>query len=130
MKALKWIATAVILLFVCSSVLAGSGPTASLTFNVLPITPVNLRTTATQFLWDYDFTQPNSHACSTTLTTGCVNGFIVQTINSANVVIAGPTTIALPTTISTTGLTIGIAAPFTPPATLGSYSVQVTVSWQ
>ena len=123
-----------LLLFITSFSIAqasGTGPTASLSFPVLPTLPVNLRTTATQFLWDYDFTQPNSRACTATITSNCVNGFTVQTVNTTtNAVIAGPAIIPLPATINATGPTIGIAAPFTPPATLGQYSIQVTVTWQ
>jgi hypothetical protein len=110
---------------------AGTGPTASLSFPVLPSLPLNLRTTPTQFLWDYDFTQPNSRACINTITTGCVNGFTVQVVNqTTNAVVSGPTTVGLIVAVSTTGPTIGFSVPFTAPATLGSYAIQVTVNWQ
>ena len=109
----------------------GTGPTVSLSYPVLPAQPINLRTTATQFIWDYDFTLLNSRACSTTILTACVSGFTTQTVNQlTNAVLAGPTAIALPTTISTTGPTVGIAAPFTPPTALGQYAVQVIVNWR
>jgi len=109
----------------------GTGPVASVSFPVLPTLPINLRTTPTQFLWDYDFTQPLSRACSTTVLTACVSGFTTQTINQlTNAVIAGPVAVALPATISTTGPTVGIAAPFTPPTALGQYAVQVIVNWR
>jgi len=109
----------------------GTGPTVSISYPVLPSQPINLRTTATQFIWDYDFTQPLSRACSTTVLTACVSSFTTQTINQlTNAVIAGPTAVALPATISTTGPTVGIAAPFTPPTALGQYAVQVIVNWR
>jgi len=109
----------------------GTGPVASISYPVLPTLPTNLRTTPTQFLWDYDFTQPLSRPCSTTVLTACVSGFTTQTINQlTNAVIAGPVVVALPATISTTGPTVGIAAPFTPPTVLGQYAVQVIVNWR
>ena len=110
---------------------AGSGPVAGLTIAVLPTLPVNLRVTTTQFFWDYDFTQPNSRACSTTVTTACVTGFTTQTVNTTtNAIVAGPFAVALPATINTTGPTIGIASPYTPPTTMGLYSIQVIVNWK
>ncbi len=109
----------------------GAGPVASISYPVLPTLPTNLRTTPTQFLWDYDFTQTNSRACSTTVLTACVLGFTTQTVNQlTNAILVGPTVVALPTTISTTGPTVGIAAPFTPPTALGQYAVQVIVNWR
>jgi len=85
----------------------------------------------TQFLWDYDFTQPSSRACSSTATVSCVSGFTVQTVvQPAFTVIAGPVSVALPATISTTGPTVGISAPFTPPAAMGNYQIWVTVNWK
>jgi len=85
----------------------------------------------TQFLWDYDFTQPNSRACSTTITTACVSGFTVQTIVQPSfAVIAGPVAIPLPGTINTTGPTVGISSPFTPPSAMGNYQIWVTVNWK
>src|SRR5438445_10558368 len=134
MKSFLRITAVAMLLCVLVSLVAaqsGSGPIVSLSYPVLPTQPTNLRTTATQFLWDYDFTQPNSRACTTTVTTACVTGFTVQTINqTTGAVIAGPPAVALPATISSTGPTIGIASPFTPPTALGSYAVQVTVNWK
>src|SRR5258708_37277170 len=88
---------------------AGSGPVAGLTIPVLPTLPVNLRVTTTQFFWDYDFTQPNSRACSTTVTTVCVTGFTTQTVNTTtNAIVAGRFAVSLPATINTTGPTIGV----------------------
>lgn len=109
---------------------AGTGPTATLSFPVLPSLPLNLRTTATQFLWDYDFTQPNSRACIAPVTTACVSGFTVQVINqTTNAIVSGPTNIGLIVTVNPTGPTVGFSAPFTPPATLGQYGAQVIVTW-
>ena len=90
--------------------------------------------TPTQFLWDYDFTQPNSRACSATVTTSCVSGFteqvMVQPASGPATLLAGPTAIPLPATISTTGPTVGISAPFTPPTAMGNYQLWVTVNYK
>lgn len=81
-------------------------------------------------LWDYDFTAPNSRACSTTIVLSCVSGFTVSTVNSSNVTVSGPVIIALPVTINTTGATLGITAPFTPPAAMGQYQILASVNWK
>jgi len=136
MKLSLRIAALILLTFTATAALiyaqaGGTGPVASISYPVLPTLPTNLRTTPTQFTWDYDFTQPLSRACSTTVLTACVSGFTTQTVNQlTNAIISGPFAVSLPATISTTGPTVGIAAPFTPPTALGQYAVQVIVNWR
>jgi len=135
MKSIIRIATLILLvssawLLLGQSGQAGTGPVAILSVSVLPSIPLNLRTTATQFLWDYDFTLPNSRACIGTVTTACVTGFTTQVTNqTTNTVIAGPTTVGLIVTVNTTGPAVGFNTPYTPPVALGQYNVQVAVNW-
>src|SRR5258708_11413517 len=70
-------------------------------------------------LWDYDFSLAINRPCPTTVSASCVSGFTEQVTNSAGALVAGPTAVALPATIITTGPTIGISAPFTPPTVMG-----------
>jgi len=89
----------------------------------------------TQILWDYDFTQPNSRMCTSAITTTCVTSFTVSIVAQPGfTVVSGPVIIPLPNTSSTTGPTVGIAAPFGAslplPTAMGNYQIWVAVNYK
>ncbi|MGH8863091.1 MAG: hypothetical protein ACREVZ_00340 [Burkholderiales bacterium] len=83
----------------------------------------------TGILFDYDFTKAQNKACSATVTANCVAGFTLTT-TSGTTQVGASVNVPLPGTISSTGITTNIAAPYSAPANLGSYSACLQVNYK
>jgi hypothetical protein len=83
----------------------------------------------TAILWDYDFTLPLNKACGAA-TTNCVSGFVITYQTTSGAPVGTPTNVPLPTTISSTGPTVGITTPYAGPTSLGSWQITLTLNYK
>jgi hypothetical protein len=91
----------------------------------------------TTVVFDFDFTQTGSSACTVTVTTSCVSAFTVSFyqngIPGSGTPLGTPTVMFLPTPISTTGPTTNIRCAGCIPTTLtypGIYYACVLTNWK